>query len=161
MKSEAPIFIYEDILSGCLGWQHKVCLARTPDSLKLAFNWNDTGESLFDFNNDSKRENLCIEDIISLWKILFGKRNAPCKPSQTPVAGSRLTSCFGMLAKQTTRKSESRWTGAQGGSPSIKYSRDKHFHSFLIKEDTQSWLFVMPCPSGSPGLSAAPWEYFG
>ena len=141
MNSEALIF-YKDLPSSCLGWQYKVCLARTPDSLKLAFNWNDTGESLFDFNNDRERENLCIKDIISFYiqhlrkKIRFVEdtiwKMKCCLQTSPNTAGSHLTFCSGILAKQATRKSGSRWTGAEGGSPSIKYPR--------TSTSTVSWL---------------------
>lgn len=54
------LICYEGALSNCSGWQHKVCLARTSDSLKLAFNWNDNGKWLF--KSDRERENLYNKD---------------------------------------------------------------------------------------------------
>lgn len=130
MNNEALIF-YKGILSGCLGWQYKVRLARTSDSLKLAFNWTDREESLFDFNNDRERENLFIKDIISfciqhvrkkiksvedtIWKMKCFLQICP------NTASSHLMSCSGICARQAIRKCESRQTGAQDGPPSIKY----------------------------------------
>lgn len=43
-------------------------MASTSDSLKLAFNWNDKGESSLDFENDRKKKNLCSKDIQHLKK---------------------------------------------------------------------------------------------
>lgn len=67
MNSETLIS-YKAILRSCLGWHYKVRLASTSDSLKLAFNWNDKGQSSFDFENDRERKNLCSKDIQHLRK---------------------------------------------------------------------------------------------
>lgn len=63
-------------------------------------------------------------------------------------AGSHLTSCSGVSAKQATRRSGSRQTGAQGGSPSTK-----NIHSLLMKEDTS--LVLTACHALSQWIPRA------